>query len=76
MRLKLNGYLQKKGYRAEVDDRSEKFGYKVREAAKAKIPFAWVIGDKEVENQAVSVRKRKEGDLGQLSLESAIELLE
>lgn len=68
--------LTEKGYRAEVDDRSEKFGYKVREAAKAKIPFAWVIGDKEVENQAVSVRKRKEGDLGQLSFESALELLE
>ncbi|WP_037592636.1 threonine--tRNA ligase, partial [Sporosarcina sp. D27] len=68
--------LTEKGYRVEVDDRSEKFGYKVREAAKAKIPFAWVVGDKEVENQAVSVRKRKEGDLGQLSVEAALELLE
>ncbi|REB07082.1 threonine--tRNA ligase [Sporosarcina sp. BI001-red] len=68
--------LNEKGYRAEVDDRSEKFGYRVRDAAKAKIPFAWIVGDKEVENQGVSVRKRKEGDLGQLLVEAALNLLE
>lgn len=68
--------LLEKGYRAEVDGRSEKFGYRVREAAKGKIPFVWIVGDKEVENHAVSVRKCKEGDLGQLPVKAALDLLE
>ncbi len=68
--------LMEKGYRAEVDDRAEKFGYRVRESAKRKIPYAWVIGDQEVNDRTVSVRKRQEGDLGQMTIEDAVQLLD
>lgn len=50
--------------RVEVDDRSEKMNYKIREGQLQKIPYMLVVGDKEKENQSVSVRKRAEGDLG------------
>jgi threonyl-tRNA synthetase len=45
------------GIRVEMDDREEKLGYKIREAQMQKIPYMLVVGDKEVENQAVNVRK-------------------
>ncbi|MBQ7288924.1 MAG: threonine--tRNA ligase [Clostridia bacterium] len=57
------------GMRVEVDDRSEKIGYKIREAQLAKVPYMLVIGDKEVETGAVSVRRRGEGDIGAMPLE-------
>ncbi|MGE5577714.1 MAG: His/Gly/Thr/Pro-type tRNA ligase C-terminal domain-containing protein, partial [Syntrophothermus sp.] len=50
--------------RVEVDERSEKLGYKIREAQLAKIPYMLVIGDKEVETGGVAVRSREKGDLG------------
>lgn len=59
--------------RAEVDYRNEKIGYKIREAQMQKIPYMLVIGDKEVENREVSVRKRGAGDLGAQSLDHFIE---
>ncbi|WJY28114.1 threonine--tRNA ligase [Sporosarcina trichiuri] len=68
--------LVEQGYRADVDDRDEKFGYKVREAAKGKVPFSFVVGDREVEEGKVAVRKRHEGDLGQMPWEAALGLLE
>ena len=52
------------GLRAEVDERSEKIGYKIREAQLQKIPYMLVIGDKEAESGTVSVRRRSEGDIG------------
>ncbi len=61
--------LQNKGYRVEVDSRSEKIGYKIREAQLQKIPYMLVIGDKEVESRTVGVRKRGEGDIGAMKLE-------
>lgn len=61
--------LQSLGIRAESDDRSEKIGYKIREAQLMKVPYMLVIGDKEVENGTVSVRSRSEGDLGSKTLE-------
>ncbi len=50
--------------RVEVDDRSEKIGYKIREAQMQKIPYTLVVGDKEVESASVAVRKRGQGDTG------------
>lgn len=59
--------LEEAGIRVEVDERSEKIGYKIREAQLQKTPYMLVIGDKEAEAQTVSVRHRKAGDLGAMS---------
>lgn len=56
--------------RFELDDRNEKIGYKIRQAQMEKIPYMLVVGDKEVEENAVSVRKRGEGELGSMSVEA------
>ncbi len=61
--------LRLAGIRAEADIRSEKIGYKIREAQLEKIPYMFVVGDKEAENGTVSVRSRSEGDLGEKDLE-------
>ncbi len=55
--------------RIETDIRDEKLGKKIRDAQMEKVPYMLVIGDKEVENGKVSVRERKEGDLGTMSVE-------
>ncbi|MDR4947221.1 His/Gly/Thr/Pro-type tRNA ligase C-terminal domain-containing protein [Neobacillus cucumis] len=52
--------MQAAGIRVEVDYRSEKMGLKIREAETQKIPYMFVIGDKEMENQSLALRKRKE----------------
>ena len=64
--------LEAKGIRCEIDDRSEKIGYKIREAQLEKVPYMFIIGDKDVEANTVSVRHRKEGDLGAMKLEDFI----
>ena len=56
--------LRAPGVRVQVDDRSEKMGYKIREAQVQKIPYMLVVGDKEVAAGNVSVRHRHAGDLG------------
>ena len=61
--------------RVEIDDRAEKIGYKIREAQLEKIPYMLVLGDKDIENNAVSVRSRSEGDLGSTSIDEFIENL-
>lgn len=60
--------LKEKGIRVDVDARAEKIGYKIREAQLQRTPYMLVVGEKEVENRAVSVRKRDEGDIGQMSI--------
>ncbi len=55
--------------RVEVDRRNEKIGFKIREAEKQKIPYMLIVGKKEVDGGLVSVRKRKQGDLGQSTVE-------
>ncbi|MCI8487026.1 MAG: threonine--tRNA ligase [Clostridia bacterium] len=60
------------GIRVELDDRQEKIGYKIREAQLQKIPYMLVVGDKEVNENKVSVRSRKEGDIGAVSVEEFI----
>ncbi len=57
------------GLRAEVDNRNEKIGYKIREAQLEKVPYMIIVGDKEKEENKVSVRSRKDGDLGVMTLE-------
>ena len=67
--------LEDKGFRCEVDDRSEKIGYKIREAQLEKVPYMVVVGDKDIENNTISIRKRKEGDLGAMTVEQFLEKL-
>lgn len=64
--------LKKSGLRAEVDVRNEKIGYKIREAQLEKVPYMFIVGDKEQEENVVSIRSRKEGDLGVMKLEEII----
>ena len=64
--------LAEAGIRAEVDTRAEKIGYKIREAQTAKIPYMLVVGQKEEEENTVSVRSRAAGDEGARSLDTFI----
>ena len=68
----LNTRLVNMGIRSEVDDRSEKIGYKIREAQLEKVPYMLVVGDKEMEEGAVAVRSRKEGDKGSMKVNDFI----
>lgn len=63
------------GIRAQVDNRNETIGYKIRNAQMEKIPYMAIIGDKEAENGTVSIRKRGEGDLGCMTENEFIELV-
>ena len=66
--------LTEAGLRVTSDIRSEKIGYKIREAQLEKIPYMLVIGNKEVENGTVSVRSRKNADMGSMPLDDFIAL--
>lgn len=66
---KIEAKLQQAGLRVSTDTRSEKIGYKIREAQLEKIPYMLVVGDKELEEGTVSVRSRKDGDLGTMPLD-------
>ncbi len=61
------------GIRCELDTRSEKIGYKIREAQLEKVPYMILMGDKDIENNTISVRSRKLGDLGASTVEAFIE---
>ncbi len=63
------------GWRVELDDRNEKLGFKIREAQLAKIPYALVIGDKEVRNETLSARKRGGKNLPAMSVEAFLDSL-
>ena len=65
--------LRANGVLVEVDERNEKIGYKIREAQLEKVPYMLIVGEKEIEAGAVSVRSRKEGELGQISKEAFVE---
>ena len=56
--------LRNEGFRVSLDLRSEKVGYKIREAQVKKVPYMLIVGDREVENRQVAVRHREQGDLG------------
>jgi threonyl-tRNA synthetase len=64
--------LVEAGLRAQVDERQEKIGYKIREAQLQKIPYMLVVGDREAAEGAVAVRSRTGGDLGSQPLEAFV----
>lgn len=66
---KLSKQMRKDYVRVEVDDRSEKIGYKIRQAQMAKVPYMLVVGDKEVEEGTVNVRKHGGDELGSVPFE-------
>ncbi len=63
------------GIRAEYDSRNEKIGYKIREAQLEKVPYMIIVGDREAEEGKISVRSRKEGDLGTMTLDEFLSKL-
>lgn len=73
---KLKEQFDKLNLRVELDEREEKIGYKIREAQLQKIPYMLIIGDKEIEANAVGVRSRKDGDIGAMSVEDFINKIE
>lgn len=68
--------LESAGLRVTVDDRSEKIGYKIREARLQRLPYWLIVGDKEVENGSVSVSRRGEGDIGAMEISALIARLQ
>ena len=69
---KISAELDKLGIRASVDNRNEKIGYKIRQAQLEKIPYFFIVGDKEVEDNTVSLRSRKDGDMGAFPVDDVI----
>ena len=67
--------LAAEGIRCEVDNRSEKIGYKIRAACNERVPYILVVGEKEAECGNVAVRKRDEDELGNMSIEELLSLL-
>ena len=63
------------GFRVETDLRSEKIGFKIREAQMQKVPYMLVLGDKEAESGLVTVRRRAEGDIGEMELDKFIAMI-
>jgi threonyl-tRNA synthetase len=72
---KLAERLQNSGFRAEVDLRNEKIGFKIREHTIQKVPYLLVVGDREVEQQTLAVRSRSGEDLGSMGYDAFVELL-
>lgn len=64
------------GLRVHLDDRNEKLGYKIREAQVQKVPYTLVVGDKEMEEGTVNVRRRGEGDIGAMKQADFIAMLQ
>jgi threonyl-tRNA synthetase len=65
--------LQEAGFRAEVDDRGERMNLKIRQAQMQKVPYMLVVGDKEVEQGAVSVRLRDGENLGPMPVAALVQ---
>ena len=61
---KVRDNIQALGFRVELDGRNEKIGKKIRDAQLEKIPYMIIVGDKEMEDGTVAVRRRAQGDLG------------
>ena len=58
--------------RAQIDDRNERMNSKIREAQLQKIPYMFVVGDREIEVESVGVRSRTEGDLGMMTVDEVL----
>jgi threonyl-tRNA synthetase len=67
--------LQKQGLRVKIDLRNEKIGFKIREHSMQRIPYLLIIGDKELENQTLTLRSQKGDDLGSFSITELVERL-
>lgn len=65
--------LEQEGLRCELDDRSEKIGYKIRNARLDRVPYMLIVGEKEAERGSVSVRSREDGDLGCMTLKQFLD---
>ena len=70
---KVEEEMKAKGIRVKLDDRSEKVGYKIREAQLEKVPYMVIVGQKEEEENILSVRSRKDGDIGSMETNEFIE---
>ncbi len=73
--IQVRDVLDSAGIRVEYSEEKATLGAKIRKAEMEKVPYLLIIGDREVEAQTVSVRKRKEGDLGALTLDSFLALV-
>ena len=71
----ISAKLDAMGFRVEIDDRNEKIGKKIREATMEKVPYMLVLGDRDMENNTVSVRHRSGEDLGAMSLDQFATML-
>lgn len=71
--MKVQEKLEEAGIRVELDDRQEKIGYKIREAQLHKVPYMLILGDKEADANAVGVRSRKDGDIGQMPIDEFVQ---
>ena len=71
----INSKLLDYGIRSECDSSNEKISYKIRNHAITRVPYMVIVGDKELENRAISVRDRSGSDLGSLQLEEFVDLL-
>ncbi len=73
--FKVKNELQAHGIRVEIDERNESIGKKIRESEVHKVPYMLIIGDKEIDDETVSVRSRKDNDMGTIKLTKLITLL-
>ena len=73
---KVAGTLKKQGFRAEIDLRNEKIGFKIREHTLARVPYLLVVGDREMENGTLAVRTRSGEDLGSITIEACAQRMQ
>ena len=73
--FEIKAKLEQAGIRCDVDTRSEKIGYKIREAQLEKVPYMLLMGDKDIDAKCVSVRKRGEGDIGAMDVQAFVDLV-
>jgi threonyl-tRNA synthetase len=73
---KVLNFLENNEIRASLDNRNETIGKKIREAELSKVPFMLILGEKEAENENISVRKHRQGDVGSMSVQAFIDLIE
>ena len=73
---KVLNFLENHEIRALIDDRNETIGKKIRESELSKVPYMIIIGEKEVENENISLRKHRKGDIGNFTLKAVVKKLE
>ena len=71
---KVKDELVAAGVRTVIDESNEKLGYKIRQCELQKVPYLLIVGEKEVTDNVISVRKRKDGDKGSMSVQAFIDM--